>query len=117
MDGRVYGEKKKQDVAGVVLASAKQVIELARKQTIGGKAPTREIGVYRGYMISVAGHFGSIAFELKGAESHNPENLIYDEKDEFSVNGFFTRIDNFLDKLDTKRPKIEAEREREKADF
>lgn len=116
-NGQTFGEKKKQEIAGVVLEASKHVIEAAQKATVGESRPHRKIGEYRGYKIAVEGYRDSISFTLDGHSLHVPDNLVYRKEDEFNIGGFFTRIDNYLDRLDGREARIEVERAQEKGEF
>jgi len=66
------------------------------------------LGEYRGFTVraycqaATRGKESSdmLWFELSGATTHSPNNLIYDARDKFSINGLFQRLDNALAALD-----------------
>lgn len=62
------------------------------------------IGVYRGFEVKMQnapcnGEKGfKFVLSMPDGGEYSPQNLAYKEKDTFSLSGFFTRLDNFLEK-------------------
>ncbi len=62
------------------------------------------IGVYRGFEVKMQnapcnGEKGfKFVLSIPDGSEYSPQNLTYKEKDTFSLSGFFTRLDNFLEK-------------------
>ena len=62
------------------------------------------IGVYRGFEVKMQnapcnGEKGfKFVLSMPDGGEYSPKNLAYTEKDNFSLSGFFTRLDNFLEK-------------------
>ncbi|WP_242540271.1 Eco57I restriction-modification methylase domain-containing protein [Trinickia mobilis] len=114
--GRTYGKDQNNQVHGLVLASMKQAIE-SKSSGSTEEIRTFPVGQYRGFEVGTYCDRGSIRFQLKGHHLYSPDNLTYRPEDDFKLSGFFSRIDNFLGKLDTRVVDAEERRESEKAEY
>ncbi len=87
--GRIYGPKERDRLLEVVRKSMEIAVE--------SKAPT-PVGQYRGFKVSVAQlATGECRFTLTGkTNSYSPDSLKYGHGNNFHINGFFQRMDNYL---------------------
>jgi N12 class adenine-specific DNA methylase/predicted RNA methylase len=111
----IYGEKDREALLSDVLGSMQRAIE-RRASDLAGQPSRVHVGWYRGFEIEVFARRDQLQFGVKGELLHEPENLRYWVTDKFSVNGFVSRLDNFLQRFETWRADAEEARRREKAE-
>jgi N12 class adenine-specific DNA methylase len=109
----VYGEKDREALMSDVLGSMQSAIERRGCDQSGGQGRV-QVGHYRGFDIEVFAGREQLQFAVKGEAIYEPENLRYWVTDKFSVNGFLSRLDNFLQRFETWRDNAEETRRREK---
>ena len=108
VDGKIYGKKDRKELLYEVARIMKKVNDKIAKSL--------SVGEYRGFSISVEPGtiLGSRQFTLDcGSGQHSPSVLCYKPGDDFNINGFIQRVDNYMDKfeariqdaLDTKKRK------------
>lgn len=104
-DGKHYNEKNKKDLLPVILGGMKSALE---HKKVGEKIPdTYSVGNYRGFDLFVYGQRETLQFVITGADNHAPRNLEYNKDDEFSINGFVNRINNYVNGFEDKVKAIE----------
>lgn len=113
VDGAVYGKEDQSVLLGIVMDAMKRALQESTKEKRG----ERVVGVYRGFDIHVHGHENFLQFQLRGAETHSPANIVYGPKDEFKISGFFTRIDNYLARLNDRVDDAEIARADQTAEY
>ncbi|MFX1768009.1 DEAD/DEAH box helicase family protein [Paraburkholderia sp. A1RI-2L] len=111
-NGSVYGKDDQEALLAVIYDSMKSALTDAKE---GVDRPTL-VGVYRGFEINVFANVKTLHFTLQGNETHKPLNLVYSERDEFKLSGFFTRIDNTLDRLEERIVDAEEDRVSQKSE-
>lgn len=110
---RRFGKDDKDALLGHFVGA----IEAAIREKGSGhdKGNTISVGRYRGFDINVKGSFGSVQFALNsGGHERQPGNLQYTKEDKFSVDGFFRRLDNVLEMLETYKRHAVDDLEQEK---
>ncbi|MCW3587433.1 KfrB domain-containing protein [Burkholderia cenocepacia] len=112
-NGGVFRKEDQGTLLAVLMDSMKQALVDAKEGVDRG----RKIGEYRGFEIQLKGNANMLQFTLHGTETHRPANLIYGPNDEFKVSGFFTRIDNYLARLEDEIDDAEHDRAEQKAEF
>ncbi|MDR5791693.1 DEAD/DEAH box helicase family protein [Caballeronia sp. LP003] len=112
-NGSVF-KKDDQDALMAVVKDAMKTALVDWKERVDRQTV---VGVYRGFAINVVAHSNTMQFTLLGNETHKPLNLVYGERDEFKLSGFFTRIDNYFARLDDRIPDAEEDRAEQKAEF
>lgn len=104
-DGKRYDEKNKKDLLPIILSGMKSALE---HKKVGEKIPdTFPVGNYRGFDLFVYGQRETLQFVIKGEDNHLPRNLEYSKDDEFSINGFVNRINNYVNGFEDKVKAIE----------
>jgi len=111
----LYGEKDRDALMADVLGSMQRAIE-RRASDLTGQPSRVYVGRYRGFEIDVFARRDQLQFGVKGEGLHEPENLRYWVTDKFSVNGFVSRIDNFVQRFEVWRDDAEDTRRREQAE-
>jgi N12 class adenine-specific DNA methylase/predicted RNA methylase len=114
--GRTFGKEQQDHLLGIVLAGMKEAIE-KRKLAYGDAVHPVPIGQYRGFEVAVFYERDTLRFQLQGHALHSPDNLKYAKDDEFKLSGFFSRIDNYLAKLDSRVGHAEYRRQQENAEL
>jgi len=103
VDGQVYGEKNRGDLSLVVGRAMKEVLTRPEQ--------TKKVGLYRGFPVHVEAFRQGCQFVLEGkAGLYNPLNLSYQKGEEFSIHGFISRLDNFLNKFEFNIVEVEKEK-------
>ncbi|QTF59154.1 DEAD/DEAH box helicase family protein (plasmid) [Stutzerimonas frequens] len=115
-NGKVYGEKDREQALAQIMYSMKKAIE-SKAQTLTDAAAEIPVGKYRGFEIEVYARRETLQFCLAGHDSYEPDNLRYSADDKFSLAGFTSRLDNFLAKFETWRSDAAETRDREKAEY
>ena len=96
----VNGQRVTGENSSVLAAAIKAGVQ--ETQALFTSKPT--IGVYRGFEVKMQnapcnGEKGfKFVLSMPDGGEYSPKNLAYTEKDNFSLSGFFTRLDNFLEK-------------------
>lgn len=96
----VNGQRVTAENSSVLAAAIKAGVQ--ETQALFTSKPT--IGVYRGFEVKMQnapcnGEKGfKFVLSMPDGGEYSPQNLTYKEKDTFSLSGFFTRLDNFLEK-------------------
>lgn len=96
----VNGQRVTGENSSVLAAAIKAGFQ--ETQALFTSKPT--IGVYRGFEVKMQnapcnGEKGfKFVLSMPDGGEYSPKNLAYTEKDNFSLSGFFTRLDNFLEK-------------------
>ncbi len=104
-----YGEDNKDQLLGAIMGSMKVAVDRKAEDTFQRAAIIR-VGTYRGFEIDVSCNRNKIQFTVTGNDSYEPENLAYRTDDKFSLPGFISRIDNFLDRFEAWRADAESSR-------
>jgi N12 class adenine-specific DNA methylase/antirestriction protein ArdC/phage/plasmid primase-like uncharacterized protein len=112
-NGAVFHKDDQSETLGVVMDAMKSALTDAKE----GVKRSTQVGVYRGFKINVEATARSLQFTLHGSEKHVPLSLIYRDSDEFKLSGFFTRIDNYLARLDDRIPDAEADRAEQHTEY
>lgn len=115
--GRRFGPKDRADAAMPIVTALKAAVEAGKKREVGEPLIEIPIGKYRGFEISVSANPGAAQFTLRGDHDLETSSLCYRAQDEFSVTGFFTRVDNVLDRLEAGMTTAETRRRNEHAEF
>jgi hypothetical protein len=103
VEGKIYGEKNRNDLLVVVGRAMKDVV--ARPEQ------TKKVGLYRGFQVHVEAFAQGCQFVLEGKNGlYNPLNLSYQKGDEFSIHGFIQRMDNFMNKFEANIEEVEKEK-------
>ena len=113
---RTFGKDQQDQLLHHVLSGMKEAIECKTSNLADQINPIR-IGDYRGFQVSAYCERDVLRFQLKGAGLHAPDNLRYDKQDEFKLSGFFSRIDNYLGRLETRIEDADRRRETELAEL
>ncbi|MDR1044151.1 MAG: helicase, partial [Candidatus Adiutrix sp.] len=95
--GKVYGQKNRKELLWEVARVMKKVSDKT--------AASLAVGEYRGFKVSVEPGLesGSRQFAVEGRTGrHSSSTLGYRPGDDFNINGFLQRLDNFLDKFESK---------------
>lgn len=101
LGGKKYGEKTKKELLPEIMAVMK--LALQNKAKDGEKNPeTFSVGKFRGFDIAVYGERDSLQFVIKGEDLYSPRNLEYHKEDEFSLNGFINRLNNYVNSFEEK---------------
>ncbi len=96
----VNGQRVTAENSSVMATAIKAGVQ--ETQALFTSKPT--IGVYRGFEVKMQnapcnGEKGfKFVLSIPDGSEYSPQNLTYKEKDTFSLSGFFTRLDNFLEK-------------------
>ncbi len=96
----VNGQRVTGENSSVLATAIKAGVQ--ETQALFTSKPT--IGVYRGFEVKMQnapcnGEKGfKFVLSMPDGGEYSPKNLAYTEKDNFSLSGFFTRLDNFLEK-------------------
>ena len=90
----------------------KRAVERRSEDTFQ-RAELVPVGSYRGFEIQVSCERQKIHFTVTGRDSYEPDNLVYRVDDKFSISGFISRLDNFLERLEGWRDEAESTRGRE----
>ncbi len=104
--GKIFTEKDRGALLGVVGAAMKKAVQSHEPQ---------EVGKYRGFKVYVESQkiTTNCQFVLEGKTGlYQPANLNYGATDKFDIHGFLQRMDNYLDKFEKS---IEATEDRGKA--
>lgn len=104
-----YGEDNKDQLLGAIMGSMKVAVDRKAEDTFQRAAIIR-VGTYRGFEIDVSCNRNKIQFTVTGNDSYEPDNLVYRTDDKFSLPGFISRIDNFLDRFEAWRADAENSR-------
>ncbi|MCD5327963.1 helicase-related protein [Chromobacterium piscinae] len=116
VDGRAY----KKDAHDVLLGALRGCMLQAIKQqstAVFDKPEMIPVGKYRGFDVAVYCERGLVRFTMNGHHLHTPENLTYKADDEFKISGFFSRMDNFLGRLDLRIDDAERQREQDQLEL
>jgi len=92
---RRYTNDTKENLQYSMMESMQRAVE-GRAKLLGDKARSVHVCKYRGFSIDVEGVRDKLHFSLKGDRRYQPENLVYEKEDKFSVAGFLQRVDNYL---------------------
>ena len=111
----LYGDKDREALMADVLGSMQLAVE-RRASNLAGQLGRVHVGWYRGFEIEVFARRDQLQFAVKGEALHEPENLRYCVTDKFSVNGFVSRVDNFLQRFEVWRDDAGEARRREQAE-
>ncbi|MDR1397141.1 MAG: hypothetical protein LBJ14_05365 [Desulfarculales bacterium] len=91
VEGRSFSEKQKGEVSAHILRAMKQAAVNYHETPLG---------TYRGFDISVKAGQDFLNVGISGAGGHSfPATLMYGQKQEVNVSGFFQRIDNWMAKF------------------
>lgn len=109
--GRIYDEKTRKDLL--------PVIGLAMKNAVQRPEQLQKAGLYRGFTLHVeAGGRSGCQFVLEGRSGpHYPQSLSYQAGEEFSLPGFFQRLDNYLASFEKKIEELGQEKIRKAAEL
>ncbi|EGB99687.2 helicase [Pseudomonas putida] len=111
-NGRPYKDADKERLAAVFATAMKRAVERRSEDTFQ-RAELVPVGSYRGFEIQVSCERQKIHFTVTGRDSYEPDNLVYRVDDKFSISGFISRLDNFLERLEGWRDEAESTRGRE----
>jgi len=112
VDGRTFGKEQQDQLLGIVLGGMKEAIE-RRTNNLADQIQPVPIGNYRGFDVAAYCERDTLRFQLKGHSLHSPDNLKYDKQDEFKLTGLFSRIDNYLGRLDARIEDADHRRQQE----
>lgn len=103
-------KKDQQDALMEILRS--NMLQAIKQQStaIFDKPDPIPVGRYRGFDIEVYCERGLVRFTMNGHHHHVPDNLTYRADDEFKLSGFFSRMDNFLGRLEVRIEDAERQR-------
>jgi N12 class adenine-specific DNA methylase/predicted RNA methylase len=108
--GQIFDEKHRPEL----------LLEVGRVMKYVGSQPgqPKKVGVYRGFTVMVEAENQSRQFSLGGAAgTYAPLSLNYQPNNEFSINGFIQRLDNYLAKFEHNIQDIEEEQGRQAAEL
>jgi hypothetical protein len=91
--GKIYGEKHRKEL----------LFEIGRVMKNAGAKPgqPKMVGTYRGFTVMVEAEKQGRQFMLESETTrYAPPSLNYQPNSEFSINGFFQRLENFLGKFE-----------------
>lgn len=114
--GRAYGTDDRAALVNRIAAVMKEAQQM--KTTSPWETPRLlSVGEYRGFDVQVSVHLDVARFTVVGHDSYEPDNMRYFKDDSFSISGFISRMDNFLDKFEGWRSAAEHGRAREKEEL
>jgi len=83
------------------------------KDVVARPEQSKKVGLYQGFQVHVEAFGQGCQFVLEGKTGlFNPLNLSYHKGDEFSLQGFMQRLDNFLNKFEANIGEVEKEKVR-----
>ncbi len=112
-----FTEKNRDAATNVILSAMERAIKSSAN---GGKMNDQvsiPLGQYRGFDLAVFATSSMVQFTIKGERTHSPENLHYRREDNFSTNGFFQRLDNWLGRMEEGRTTIRLQLEADKEEL
>lgn len=115
-DGHKFDNDGKEQLLGVVMGAMKHAID-HQATAIFDKPEPVPVGKYRGFEIEVFARRGTVQFVVKGHHTYQPDNLIYDKEDKFSLGGFLQRLDNFMSQFEVRLESAERGRRNELAEL
>ncbi|KPX92227.1 hypothetical protein [Pseudomonas meliae] len=98
-NGKSYRDADKERLAAVFATAMKRAVERRSEDTFQ-RAELVPVGKYRGFDVQVSCERQKIHFTVTGQDSYEPDNLVYRVDDKFSISGFISRMDNFLEHLE-----------------
>ena len=96
-DGKLLTEKNSEQIQNILRDGVKDITREARAKPILGKYRGFEVAMLRS-SLGAGGDGFRLALKGMGDQEFQPDNLVYDFDEKFSLSGMFQRIDNFLEK-------------------
>lgn len=115
-DGKVYGKDERESVLSKVQHA---MLEAASSWRLGGRAAVVDVGRWRGFDIQASASHKELQFLLRGASgtTYSPANLHYNADDKFSLSGFTSRLDHFMNSFEKWRDEAKAKGAAEREEY
>ncbi|MCY0853062.1 KfrB domain-containing protein [Cupriavidus sp. D39] len=110
---RRFGKDDKDALLSHIGVAMESALKSAKTFAYEKEAPQR-VGLYRGFTVEAVAAKGALQFVIHSpVYERRPPNLAYGKNDNFSVDGFFRRLDNVLDTFESSVADAQSDLDRE----